>query len=673
MTHGQVVYPADCTAIIDVTKPPYNIDHTGKEDCTRQLIQIIDDIIQRDVDAFERTKAKLEAMPGLDAQISFEIKKENGRLSVIFPEDLPPARIIYFPNGTYLVSDTIAYSNENLVNINRGGYIRNEMNRLLHMMGESRDGVVIKLMDHCPGFGFGANKPVVSFMRGEQSNIAMTNSFENITIDVGRGNPGAVGLVFFGNNTGAVRHVCIKSSDDQYRGRCGLEVTHEIVSGCYIKHIEVIGFDYGIRVTPIRNFTVFEHITLKHQRKTGFYILNTITSIRGLYSRNEVPALRVGGPTAHVVVIDGRLDGGSELFTALQCDMGTIFARNIETAGYSHAISYGRKNVEGQRIDEYHSHEAHALFEGQAKRSIDLPIEETPHVPWETDLSKWVSVNAFGAKGDGQTDDTDAIQRAMNSVYSVIYFQPGKYLINDVIEIPAGVSRINFMYCDLVAGEKLQGLKEEGTFKVTGESEQPLVMEDLLAWEKYYGCMRLINHASTRTLVLSDLHAQTGALYFNSVEGGEVYMENVASTIGGEAYRHVPCFHFKGQQVWIRHLNPERSLKEVVNDRSRVWVLGFKTEFNGTSYETINGGFTEVLGGTISIGTNEQWPAIVNEESNVSVIASTNGYQTDHIFPIAVRETRNGEVRELSHRELPLRLMTQYVIPLYAGYTNQPK
>ena len=30
----QYRYPADCASIIDVTKPPYNADPTGKEDCT---------------------------------------------------------------------------------------------------------------------------------------------------------------------------------------------------------------------------------------------------------------------------------------------------------------------------------------------------------------------------------------------------------------------------------------------------------------------------------------------------------------------------------------------------------------------------------------------------------------------------------------------------------------
>ena len=40
------IFPADCRAIIDVTKPPYNVDNTGKIDCTKQLCAIVDDILR---------------------------------------------------------------------------------------------------------------------------------------------------------------------------------------------------------------------------------------------------------------------------------------------------------------------------------------------------------------------------------------------------------------------------------------------------------------------------------------------------------------------------------------------------------------------------------------------------------------------------------------------------
>jgi hypothetical protein len=43
----------------------------------------------------------------------------------------------------------------------------------------------------------------------------------------------------------------------------------------------------------------------------------------------------------------------------------------------------------------------------------------------------WLSVSAFGAKGDGNTDDTRAIQKAINSAKGILYFPPGAYVISN--------------------------------------------------------------------------------------------------------------------------------------------------------------------------------------------------------------------------------------------------
>ena len=171
-------FPEECEAIIDVTKPPYNLDNTGRIDCTRQLCNLVDEILGAYEKNFYETKEKLEAMEDPNALISFEIRKANGRSNVIFPEILPPSKIIYFPNGTYLVSDTISYSMEEFRNLFAS--VRHlEMNCQLRFVGQSKDGVVIKLKDHCKGFEFGNDRPVIDFMRGEQSNIAMTNMLES--------------------------------------------------------------------------------------------------------------------------------------------------------------------------------------------------------------------------------------------------------------------------------------------------------------------------------------------------------------------------------------------------------------------------------------------------------------------------------------------------------------
>ncbi len=616
--------------------------------------------------------------------VSVESKKVKGVVSVIFPAHPAESKILYFPSGTYKVSDTICYTFEDLNNTSG-----NELNRQIIIRGQSERGTIIRLKDNCPGFEAGANKPVFSFMRKFRSNVAMANMFENITISIGSGNEGASGLRYFANNMGAVRNVTIMSEDSQGRGSAGILCDRFNLSGCYFKNITVKGFDYGIQVLPNRMYTVFEHIRLSGQRLAGFLVDENPVSIRDLKSTNSVPGLKLTGVSGHVTLLDSELVNpglsGKDTFQqsknspAIEHEEGVLFARNVRTAGYTDSIGkFGQTILKETVIEEYSSHGVFTLFENDPKKSLKLPVEETPEISWEQDVNQWLSVNESGAKGDGETDDTAAIQKALESGKRVIYFQPGRYVINGQIRVPKTVERINFMFSDLVAGEKLRAMSDQGTFLIDEFSEKPLIIEDLFAFEEYRGEQYFIDHASKRTLILSDLHTQTGAMYTNSVSGGKVFIENICCT---DQFKPNPnCYRFKGQKVWARQINPERANPEVINKGSQLWVLGFKTEGRGTGFHTSGGGSTEVLGGVVNIGGEGQ-PFIVNDESNVSVVCAANGWSSTQVFKEFAMEKRNGEEKILSKDILPKRILfrgspqsaqkdyyiEQYFVPLYTG------
>jgi hypothetical protein len=681
-----IVFPADAKGVIDVTKPPYNCDRTGVKDCTEALIRAMDDVLRPTLEAQKALVKEMEEDPRQDFThaISVESRKVKGVVAMIFPAHPAFSKVLYFPNGTYMVSDTVCYTFEDLNNTQG-----NELNRQIIVRGQSEKGSVIRLKDNCPGFEAGANKPVFSFMRKFQSNVAMANMFENITISTGAGNEGASGLRYFGNNMGAVRNVTIRSDDPQEKGLTGILCDHFNLSGCYFKNVTVRGFDYGIQVLPNRMYTVFEHISLSGQKIAGFLVDETPVSIRDLKSENSVPGLKLTGAAGHVTLTDSELVnpeqagqsliGQSKNNAAIEHDNGVLFARNIRTKGYSAALGkLGTRIIKDMDIDEYSSHGVFTLFENQPKRSLNLPVEETPEIPWEHDMGQWISVNEFGASGDGKTDDTSAIQKALESGKRVIYFQPGRYVINGQIRVPKTVNRINFMFSDLVAGETLRAMSDQGTFKIDEYSETPLIIEDLFAFEEYRGEQYFIDHASKRTLILSDLHTQTGAMYSNSVSGGKVFIENICCT---DQFMPRPnCYSFKGQKVWARQINPERADPEVINEGSQLWVLGFKTEGRGTGFHTSGGGSTEVLGGVVNIG-GEGKPFIVNDESSVSIVCATNGWYSTQVFKEFAMEKRKGEEKTLLKDALPKRILfrgspgsaqkdyyiEQYFMPLYTG------
>ncbi|MDD4226882.1 MAG: glycosyl hydrolase family 28-related protein [Mariniphaga sp.] len=644
-----IIYPADAEAVIDMTKSPYHLDNTGEKDCSDAIIRALDDVLRPTRDRQKWIEEAVKNHP--DTIIGFEI---NPRVGVIFPDRLEPSKILYFPNGTYKITKKIEYSLADLQNT-RGA----EINRQIHFQGQSEARTVFRLADHSPGFEEDKETPVISFMKGQHSNIAMSNTFENLTIDIGAGNPGAIGLHFYANNTGAVRHVTIRSSDKTDNGAIGLAILKGPVSGCLIKNLTVKGFDYGIKVTDSSIFTVFEHIQLKGQKKAGFWVVDNVVSIRGLRSTNHVPALQLTGEHGMVCLLDSELEGSGKAQSAIVFKGGYGYARNISTKGYAKSIeTYRGDDVSENHVNEFSTHQPVSLFHSGRFSSLRLPIEETPDIRWEQDMKEWACVTGYGAVGDGKTDDTKAIQEAMHSGKKVIWFQPGKYVIDSIVNIPPEVERVNFMYCDLVAGENLKKMEFKGAFKVAGENDTPLLMEDLFAWERWNGGHFLVEHASKRTLILSDIHTQVGSQYINSVSGGKVFIENVCTT---DEHHKKKCFVFNGQKVWARQINPERSDPEVDIHNSDVWILGFKTEAQGVSFHLENNARAEIFGGVVNHFSPGK-PMVNLVDSEISFFAATRGSnKLDYI----ISESRNGEVKHLMYDLLPLRDDPMIYIPGY--------
>ena len=672
-------YPQECRGIIDVTKAPYFADNTGKEDCTEIIVGIINELTGRYKTAMLETYEKMKSLKVgefLGDNYVTENKVVDTEIVAMYPEDMIQLPVIYFPEGTYLVSDTLTYTHEEFGNMRFsrvvGGF---ELNRCIRFVGQNKEKTIIKLKDNCKGFEYGNERAVINFLQGEISNIAMSNYVENLTIDIGKGNPGAVGIKFFSNNTGAVRNVKIKSSDEKLRGAVGLMIYQESSSGSYFRGVEIEGFQYGIKLNPRRLYVVIEECYLKNQTKCGIRIGDMPCSIRKVKIEGNVPAIYIQGPTSHVFVTDCELICKSEkpVYPAVKVEQGCVYLRNIVSKGFKNSLNlyWDEVMLPDGLIPEYCTNKTFSFKEGTPV-TLNLDVPELPDVELESDFGKWGCVTDYGAIGDGKTDDTDAIQAALNSGKPVVWFQPGKYLITRPVEIPASVKHIHFMYCDIAANEDLRNNKEQGVFRITGESDELLFIEKLFQWESCYGEVRMFEHASKRTVYFRDVHTQTTAMYFNSVEGAEVHMENVACTLGDPVgLRHVPAYTFNGQRVWAHWLNPERSAVEAVNNGGVMWILGFKCEHEG-SIETHNGGISEILGGLASLGHNEGVPFIINDNSTVCAMFTSNGYKSFTLHPVAVKEINGEEENLLYGKDMPLRFHPMYYfVPLYSSKVSE--
>lgn len=640
-------YAYNNPVMVDVTKPPYNCDNTGLEDCTEKLCRALNEILSPNIQGIQKALEKLDESDDPNYRISFEICKHNGIPNVIFPEELSPARILYFPKGTYLVSDTISHKLENLKNILQGVPTM-EINRQIYIKGEDKDTTVIKLKDNCPGFGFGDQKPVISYIMTEKSNIAMTNSIADITIDCGSGNPGAIGVRYYSNNSGEIRNVAVKSSDK--KGYCGISFGR---NECYVKNLSVEGFDYGVRVLGSNTPIAMENITLKSQKVSGLYMLDSNVSVRNFASDNRITAFRCEGSRSLATIIDGRCMGGDGVSSGVVIAGGEAYIRNVRTEKYRWPLIIGGSCYHfDPYLEEINTAGISEEFFGKGALSLNLPIEDAPGEYAPTSIEDIAFVGHYGALGNGVTDDTDAIQRALNSGKPCICFGEGHYLVSGTVDIPPSVKTVDFMYCDFYSTKALTELKGGSLFRITGDADHPLTLKNVFTWEKFYGYFRFINHACARTLVLKNLHTQCAGMYFNSVPGGRVFVENCACTMGGEDYCTVSPFEFKGQRVWCRNINPERGDVQILNDNSDLWILGMKTEthvgrFASTAVKNINGGRVEGFGLYSGIGGKEA-PLYINDNSHMSVYMLTACVTDKTSWDVLIREKSSLDVKDFT-------------------------
>ena len=652
---AQGAEPIDQHGRLNVCAAPYFADPTGNRDSTEAILRALDDITSLTHRSYQQTLEEMANLPETGFHRhpeSAENHRAEGAIHCSTSLDLPYLPVLYLPKGTYRVSDTLRYRHQDLQNT-----YGSEMNQQIRIRGDRTGRTLIRLTDKAPGFGKGTRKPVLSFMAAKQTNVATSNYCEDLTIHTGKGNPGAVGLDFFANNSGAVRNVNIISGDGS--GFAGLQLGHANYSGVLLKDIKVNGFDHGLHIDSSTGgmFTHAEDISVSGQRVSGVTVGAISLSLRKLQTKNVPVALTTINPVGFTALIDSSLEGTGP--RGIERKSGALYVSKTKLIGF-----------EDQRIiDEWVYPEA---FGAKGDKGMPrLMIQETPIYSPQNNPS--TGVRKFGARGDGLTDDSKAIQAAMRSGTQVVFFEPGRYLINRPVVIPSSVEHIDFQFCDLVAGPDLKQSEKEGFLIKGGDaSTPPLFVERLLAWEKWNGKHCTFTHATTRTVCFKDIQTQRLRFYQNTVSGGKVFFDNVATTTGVEpgSHGHNLCaISLKGQQVWARQLNPERGEPEILNDGSDLVLMGFKSEGKGVVVHTINGGRTEVIGGVVNVG-NTADTAFIAEDSEIRLSTATHGWREPAYFKNALRHSRGNKITLLKSPELPSRGFEktrgpQYFVPLY--------
>lgn len=530
--------------------------------------------------------------------------------------------VLYLPNGVYLVSDRLDWPDD-------------ARHAALVLQGQSASGVVIQLADELMGFQDPEAPRAVVRTNEMGSADNFRNHIRNLTIDTGRSNPGAIALQYMSNNIGAVFDVTLRSGDGG--GLIGLDMGYNALNGpLLIKRVTVEGFDVGIACRGSVNSQTLEHVTLAGQKVAGLVNRGQVLSVRGLRSRNSVPAvLNLGAGV--LTLMQSELTEGASDRPAID-NQGVLFAREVRVEGYGVAIDNASgDDVPTGTVSEHASGPTHTLFGGPA-RPLNLPIEETPRLPWETDFSRWANVRSFGASPERE-DNREPIQAAIDSGATTLYFPRGDYKVSGTIELRGQVRHIVGLQSMIRFGAQ-----EQTVFRLGDAPGSPdTLVIDQLNFAPWNRTNPIDNASTSRTLVLRSL-VGAGSTHTGS---GRLFIEDCGTGVQRGLHLLGPT------RAWVRQLSnePRERQTHLTNRGGTIWILGHKTEMPGVLIHTSDGGRTEICGAFVYSGVGGDMPPepmYVVEDASFSVTMGGVHYAGKRKpYDVLVRETRNGVTKEL--------------------------
>ncbi|MDA3960384.1 MAG: glycosyl hydrolase family 28-related protein [Planctomycetota bacterium] len=578
-------------------------------------------------------------------------------------------RIVYFPKGTYLVSDTLRWQMAD------GNWAS-----MLKLQGENREQTIIKLVDQAPGFqeatdikGGAIGKPVIQTASGlgwvahkgkparvqdtPNGNMAFGNSIFDLTVDTGAGNPGAVGIDFVANNWGMLERVTITSGDGT--GFCGLSFLRMLPGPCLARGVRIDGFDLGIAARWLDYSVVLEDIELNGQRVAGIWNSTNALSIVGLKSTNRVPAIQMEWAGQQpgwglITLLDAELSGGDPQRSAIEGN-GHWYLRNIHSEGYQSACAAAGP---GATIAEWASSRIGPDAADDDPAWSRLPREDAPQ--WHSnDFSLWANVCDFGAiPGDGK-DDSAAIQRAIDSGKPIIYFPnhlpPGpqwgswwagrqRYELDAPIELRGAVRKVVGCFSELKGSKAIP----TGTpvVRIVAGSAPELIIEGI-AIGGHDGAPLEIDTA--RPVVIRNHQG-------NLTVGPSAARLHVFDIACGYIHLNHPV------RAWLHQFNPESGAQtKLINRGGVVWVNGLKTEAFTTCIDNSDGGRMEVLGGYLRAHgpggkelRDELLPIVRNENADLSFSCTTRG-NPDMAYPVEFLDIGGASARWYLAADTPQR------------------
>ncbi|HXC37172.1 MAG TPA: glycosyl hydrolase family 28-related protein [Candidatus Acidoferrales bacterium] len=346
--------------------------------------------------------------------------------------------IVFLASGTYRVSDTI--------------YIWPG----IRLIGYGANRPKILLPENSRGFGNPSLEKLIFYFAGrrprnEGGEIQDANpgtfysALANFDIEIQRGNPGAVGVRAHYAQHCFLAHMDLRLGD-------ALAGIHE--GGNVVEDVHFFGGTHAIwtsKPSPGWQFTLVD-CSFAGQREFAIFEHEAgLTLIRPRF-QNVPTAVKIETNWVDQLwVKDARLENisgpafsfGMEKSPRNEINMEGIVCSNVPV--FAALTDSGRKFTAPSQIYSVETFSHGSEFadigaEPEIKNHFDAKSLAQMPGPIASDLAPlppcatWVNIRDLGAKGDGQTDDTAAIQNAISN-YRAIYFPSGFYIVCDTLKL----------------------------------------------------------------------------------------------------------------------------------------------------------------------------------------------------------------------------------------------
>jgi len=271
------------------------------------------------------------------------------------------------------------------------------------------------------------------------------SAMSNIDFEIGDGNPAAIGVRLH-----AAQHAYLSHMD--FHTGPGLAALTEI--GNYAQDLRFYGGRYGIltdKPSPAWQFTLVDSV-FEGQREAAIREHEAgLTLIRDTF--RNVPAAIDIDPQYYdqLWVKDCRFENVSRAAVVIGNEKSYLNEIGVENAVAKDVPDFALFRESGKKVagkgPVYRVRSFHyglilpgpgapgALGQRYDAAPLDrLPAAMPPAIPPLPPAGEWTNVRTLGAAGDGKTDDTAAMQKAIDG-HRVLYFPGGHYLVTDTITL----------------------------------------------------------------------------------------------------------------------------------------------------------------------------------------------------------------------------------------------